>query len=75
MGIKSTVQLTRDEAIERATDIRMKEIRQEVEDGFRAMTDVELEEHLKRMSDLAADNGESFDDFLIIPAPDKSMRF
>lgn len=43
MGVKSTIHLTRETVIERATDLKLETMRRQVEAHFVAMDDVELD--------------------------------
>jgi hypothetical protein len=74
MGVKSTTELTRERAIERATDLALEEMRKKVEDEIREMGNSQLEWYLESMVDRAAPNGESFENFLIVDGHDSAMK-
>lgn len=73
MGVKSTARLTRAEAVRRATNLRLDELRQEIEASFVAMSDEDLENALEDMND-RAHGGEGFDNFLITGSPTPGYR-
>lgn len=64
MGVKSTVRLTREQAVQRAADLRQKAQRLAVEASFYAMSNKELEDRLEILNDEAHD-GEGFENYLI----------
>jgi hypothetical protein len=65
MGVKSTVHLTRAEAVKRAADLEEKQRRRAIEARFYAMTDADLEKVLETMNDEAL-GGEGFENYTII---------
>lgn len=64
MGVKTTVCLTRKDAIEKAADLYERSRRRIVEALYYAMSDEQLEVALERMND-AANGGEGLEKYLI----------
>lgn len=64
MGVKSTVRITRADAVRRATDLELICWRRIVEAKFTALSDKDLEDVLERMND-AANDGEGFENYII----------
>lgn len=67
MGVKSTVNLTREQAVSRAAQLYFEAKRRKIEAKFTAMSDSELESKLERLNDKAND-GEGFENYSIVPA-------
>lgn len=74
MGIKSTTELTLEDAVERVIDLKLAEVRRLVEIDVREMSETELEEYLEYASDRDA-GGEGFDNFKIVDKPYAGMSF
>lgn len=74
MGIKSTIELTLEDAVERVIDMKMAEVRRLVELEVREMSETELENYLEAASDREA-GGEGFDNFKIVEKPYAGMNF
>lgn len=64
MGVKSTVQLTRREAIEKFADLKGKSKRRKYEAQATSMDRRELEDKLMELND-AANGGEGFENYII----------
>ncbi len=64
MGVKSTVHLSRSEAVSRAADLHQKRVRRATEALFHAMSDKDLEHALEQLND-EAHGGEGFENYLI----------
>lgn len=64
MGVKSTIHLTREEAVRRASDLHQKRERRAVEALYYGMEDSELENELERLND-GVHGGEGFENYLI----------
>jgi hypothetical protein len=64
MGVKSTVELTRIEAVEKAADMQQQLDRRQLEARFWAMSNRDLEHFLEEKNDDLHD-GEGFENYLI----------
>jgi len=65
MGVKSTVNLTRRQAIERMVDLHIAANRRKIKAFYTAMGDRQIEDEFERMND-EAKGGEGFDNYTII---------
>ena len=65
MGIKSTTELARSEAITRVVDFSLEKMRRSLEERYAAFSDQDLENLLEELSDEAA-GGQGFDNFQIV---------
>lgn len=68
MGVKSTVELKRDEAEKRLVDLLLEKRRPELEALVKTLPDHKLEARLEMEHDAAAENGEGFENYRIIDA-------
>lgn len=68
MGVKSTVELSRREAIERLVVIAQRRERRRIEAGYTALTNKELENVLEAMND-EENGGEGFENYSIVEQP------
>jgi hypothetical protein len=64
MGVKSTVKLTREAAVQRAADLHQKRERRLVEGLYHSMADSSLEDELERLND-DVHGGEGFENYFI----------
>jgi hypothetical protein len=65
MGVKSTVELSREQAVRRAADLEQKAERRKIKAKYWAMTDKELEDALEALND-ADLGGEGFENYTIV---------
>ena len=64
MGVKSSITLTRQEAIDKGVDLLIETQRRKFEAMFVGMSNRELEDKLEEMND-AAHDGEGFENYII----------
>ena len=65
MGVKSTVKMTRQNAVTRLTDLKLKEVTRAFMFDVFAMSNTEIEDELERLEDKWA-GGESFMNFIVV---------
>ena len=65
MGVKSTVRLTREEAIEKAVELFTEVHRRKIASQFFIMSNEELAEKLMEMND-EAKGGEGFENYMVM---------
>ena len=65
MGVKSTVRLTRAQAVERYVDLKIEAKRRKLRQKAAQFTDEQLEDEVMRLNDEAHD-GEGFENYSIV---------
>ena len=65
MGVKSTVRLTREEAIQKYAELEAEMVKRRMASALTILPDEALAELLERKNDQASENGEGFENYTI----------